>query len=128
MEQFADLGVYSERVLGLFDNPPHAGAPAGSNLIGEAHSRSRHARVRLRLRLNAGKVEVAGFEALGCPHLIAGSELVAQDLQGRIAADLVAYHAGFLDDALPLPAEKRDLRILLEDAVRDAGHRAAGGD
>lgn len=128
MEHFADLDVYSERVLGLFDAPAHAGRLTVASLVGEADSKSRHARVRLHLKVTAGKVEAVGFEALGCPHLISGSELVAQDLEGRRTADLGAYDAGFLDDALPLPAEKLDLRILLEDAVRDAGRRAAGGD
>lgn len=128
MEQFADLDVYSERVLGLFDAPAHAGVPTAANLVGEADSKSRHAQVRLHLKVTAGKVEEAGFEALGCPHLIAGSELVAQDLRGRMAAELDGYDAAFLDAALPLPAGKLDLRILLEDAVRDAGRRAAGGD
>lgn len=116
----ADSTVYGPRVIERFEAPVHAGVPAGANLAGSAVSRPRASRVRVHLRIAGGVVEAAGFQALGCPHTIAAADLVCADLIGRALAELHDYNAGFLEAALPLPAEKRDIRILLEDAVRDA--------
>lgn len=126
MEQLANPALYSEQVIELFEQAPAAGIPAGANAAGRAASPSRHAHVALHLRVAAEQVEEAGFEALGCPHLVAGAELVCRDLRGRAVSELSAYSAAFLDRALPLPPEKLDLRIMLEDAVRDAARRAEG--
>lgn len=125
MEYLVDSERYGERLVELFEAPAHAGRPDGANREGHAASRPRNSRVVLYLRVVDGSVEAAGFEVLGCPHTIAGAELVCADLRDRRLDELAAYDAGFLDDALPLPAEKLDIRLLLEDAVRDA---AAGGN
>lgn len=125
MEQLIDHSRYGTRVVELFDAPAHAGAPAGTNRKGQAESRPRHARVVLHLRVAGDQVEAAGFEALGCPHTIAAAELVCADLRGRPVTALAHYDARFLDAALPLPADKLDIRILLEDAVHAA---TAGGN
>lgn len=123
MEHLADSAVYSDEVLGLFDAPPHAGRPAGANRSGSAESKPRASRVMLHLKMSGETVEAAGFEALACPHTIAAAERVCQDLEGRGLAELAGYTATFLDELLP--AEKLDIRIMLEDAVRNT---AAGGD
>lgn len=125
MERFVDSAVYSDAVVARFDAPPNAAAPVGANRLGTAESAARGAKVRLHLRITEDRVEAAGFEALGCPHTIAAASRVAEDLPGRRLDELAAYTAGWLDRELPLPAEKLDIRILLEDAVRDA---AAGGN
>ncbi|HEX7047578.1 MAG TPA: iron-sulfur cluster assembly scaffold protein [Gammaproteobacteria bacterium] len=120
MEYLADTAAYGRRVMELFDSPAHAGPPDGVNLVGEAESRTRLSRIRLHLRVSDDVVEAAGFEALGCPHTIAAAELACEDLEGRKRDELAGYDARFLEAALPLPAEKLDIRILVEDAVRNA--------
>lgn len=116
----ADSSVYGRRVVEIFDRPRHAGRPDGASVLGEAESRSRAGRVRLHLGVQNGVVKAAGFEALGCPHTIAAAELVCEDLEGRRLDTLADYDARFLDAALPLPDHKLDIRILVEDAVRNA--------
>lgn len=117
---FADTAVYSPVVLERFEAPAHAGIPEGASRMGHAVSKPRASCVSVHLRIAGGAVEAAGFRALGCPHLIGAADLVCEDLVGRALPALRDYNARFLDTALPLPADKRDLRILLEDAVRDA--------
>lgn len=120
MDELADKTRYGDQVLALFASPAHLGPPAGANLQGRAENRARGSWLRLYLRAAAGRVEDAGFHALGCPHTVAAAALACDRLAGRNLAELIEYSADFLELALPLPAEKRDIRILVEDAVRDA--------
>lgn len=120
MDELVDSAAYGQKVLERFEQPRRAGAPSGANHVGEAASKPRSSRVRLHLRVEDDEVRAAGFEVLGCPHTLAAADLVCEDLEGRKEAELVDYQATFLDDTLPLPANKLDIRILLEDAVRDA--------
>lgn len=112
--------AYSAFVVERFESPRHTGVPAGATRSGKAASRPRASEVAFHLRDAAGRVAAAGFTALGCPHLIAGADLVCERLPGLTLAQLAVFDGSFLDAALPLPPEKLDLRILLEDAVRDA--------
>lgn len=117
---------YSELVLARFDAPQHAisrlgalpdeGAGARRN---RAESRTRSAWVEFEFASDAaGKVVEARFRAKGCPHLVAGADLVAERLKGMTPESLACYDAGFLERELPLPLEKLDIRLLLEDAIR----------
>ena len=122
MDEAADSGSYGTRVLERFEQPRRAGVPQGANRLGSAVSKPRSSRVRLYFRADNGVIQAAGFEVLGCPHALAAADLVCEDLEGRQEAELAGYEAAFLGEALPLPADKLDIRILLEDAVRDATH------
>lgn len=131
---------YSDLVLARFDAPQHAISRLGA-MTGEwsgarrsrAESRTRSAWVEFELASDsgnagdaAGKVVEARFRAKGCPHLVAGADLVAERLKGMTIDSLAHYDAGFLERELPLPLEKLDIRLLLEDAVRGlAGHEAS---
>ena len=115
-----DFEGYSQQVVAHFDAPTHAGRIAGSAATGHADSRARGSSVRLYLRVVDDVVQAARFEALGCPHTLAAADLVCADIEGRKRTALAAYTAAFLVEVLALPAEKRDIQILLEDAVRDA--------
>lgn len=120
MEQLVDPSAYGATVVARFEAPRHAGIPAGASRHGEAVSAARGARVCVHLVLAGNDVAAAGFVARGCPHTIAAADLVCADLAGRRIDALDRYDAGFLEAALPLPAAKLDLKILLEDAVRAA--------
>lgn len=116
----ADTTMYGPAVIERFEAPQHAGVPEGANRTGRAVSRPRASRVALHLRTAGDRVEEAGFTALGCPFTLAAADLVCADLKGRRVRELAEYDARFLDAALALPADRLDIRILLEDAVRDA--------
>ena len=122
MDELADMAAYGQRVVKHFEKPRHAGIPEGANRVGFAASKPRSSRVRLHLKVDGGVVRAAGFEVLGCPHTLAAADLVCADLVGRDEEELVNYEARFLDEALPLPADKLDIRLLLEDAVRNAAN------
>src|SRR5690606_26025168 len=105
MDEFVDPALYSPRVLELFETTPRAGEPAGANRCGAAASKPRASEVRLHLRVGNGRIEAAGFHVLACPHTIAAAALVCADIEGRRIDELAGYAAGFLDAALPLPAD-----------------------
>ena len=123
MDELVDASKYSPRVVERFEAPRHAGIPESANHAGKATSAARGTRVVLHLRVTDGRVEAAGFELLGCPHALAAADLVCEDLAGKLLAALGDYEAGFLAEALSLPAEKLDLKILLEDVVRHAARQ-----
>lgn len=124
MEALVDNGRYGQRVLALFEQPSRAGSPAGANYSGEAASAVRGSRVRFELRVAKDAVEAAGFFALGCPHTIAAAAVTAGEIEGHHLDELANYVAGSLQADLPLPAEKLDIRILIEDAVRNISRMA----
>lgn len=115
---------YSQRVVEHFEAPTHAGRIAEPQATGSAISKTRSSSVRLYLRIVGDAILAARFEALGCPHTLAAADMVCADIEGHTLAALADYDAGFLARTLALPAEKQDIRILLEDAVRDAARQA----
>ena len=112
--------AYSEKVLALFDDPPHLGPPSGVTHEGFAENPARGAWVRIYLRAGDGSVAEAGFHARGCPHTIAAAACAVSGLHGRNLADLADFSGEYLPGTLGLPAEKLDIRILVEDAIRAA--------
>jgi NifU-like protein involved in Fe-S cluster formation len=118
MKLLVDSDVYSDEVLRRFENPPRAGWLEAPSRSGSATSAVRNAEIRFALREQGGTVTEVRFKARGCPHAIAVASLVAERLEGQLVADLTAFDAGFVVDYLALPADKLDLKILVEDAVR----------
>lgn len=122
MDELHDPARYSPRVLELFDRLARLGPPPGANREGQAENRARGSWLRMYLQVEAERVVAAGFHARGCPHTIAAAELACEALTGSDASELAEYRAEFLEAALPLPPEKLDVRLLIEDAVRAAAH------
>lgn len=82
-------------------------------------SRARDAEICFQALVDDGNhLKSIRFQALGCPHLVAAADLVAERLEGRELAELQDFRADFLESELPLPAEKLDLKILLEDTIK----------
>ena len=123
MKRLADPDVYSDEVLERFEDPPGAGWFDAPEHSGCATSAVRNATICLALRVQAGRVEEARFRATGCPHTIALASKACETLPGRELASLAEFDATALVEALPVPANKLDLKILVEDAVHAASQK-----
>lgn len=122
MEQSNVFPVYSSEVQQRFAAPRRAGR-IERGVQARKVSSSRHAELLLQLVLAGGRVAEARFQAVGCPHLIAAADLVCERLESMPVSALEGFRAAFLEQELPLPADKLDIRILIEDAVRDAARQ-----
>lgn len=123
MKRLADPDVYSDEVLERFEDLPGAGWFDAPDYSGCASSSARNATICLALRVQAGRVEEARFRARGCPHAIALASKACEVLEGQEIAGLAEFDATALVEALPVPASKLDLKILIEDAVRAASQK-----
>jgi NifU-like protein involved in Fe-S cluster formation len=109
---------YSARVRELFDNPAHAGRLDGGLSV---DVEDQGVRIHLSAVCAGGEIEALGFQAWGCPHLIAAAEEFCAGFEHRLAGDLLAFSAAELMQSLPVPVQKTGRILVLEDAVRSLG-------
>lgn len=114
---------YSTKVRELFEAPQHVGDVQGGIV---ARASGADAAVRLSARARDGAIEVCRFRARGCPHLIAAAEAVCRALEGRKPVELEEFSASQIRERLAVPLEKTGRILVLEDAVRELGHRLGG--
>lgn len=111
-----------------FDTLPCAGVltPVGQSghgdaaaiICGEAGSMAEGVWVRFHLRRANGTVKAALFQAYGCPHTLAVTAWLTEQLPGRTRADLIpGTPLGWLK-ALDVPVEKLGRLLTVEDALR----------
>jgi NifU-like protein involved in Fe-S cluster formation len=109
---------YSARVRELFDDPAHAGRLEGGLSI---QVEDQGVRIRLSAVCAGGEIRALGFQAWGCPHLIAAAEEFCAGYEHRRARDLLTFSAAELMQSLAVPVEKTGRILVLEDAVRSLG-------
>ena len=109
---------YSARVRELFAAPAHAGCPDGAL---SATVEDQGVRIRLAAICAGDEITALGFEAWGCPHVIAAAEAFCAGHERRSAAELLEFSASDLMQSLSVPAEKTGRILVLEDAVRSLG-------
>ena len=113
-------GLYPMAVWRRFRAPARAAAPAAGAKVGRGGERKLGGDLELWLELDAGKVRRAGFRAYGCPYLVASADATCEAIEGRAAAELLAFDAGALIQGLQVPPERFPIKIWIEDAVRAA--------
>ncbi|MDX1454308.1 MAG: iron-sulfur cluster assembly scaffold protein [Gammaproteobacteria bacterium] len=112
------LNDYGPEVARRFAEPRFSGSLPGAVAV-TLRSRARDAEICFQALVDDRKrLKRLRFQAIGCPHLVAAADLLAERLEGAAVVDLQDFRAGFLETELPLPAEKLDLKILLEDAIK----------
>jgi cysteine desulfurase len=113
-------------VRDLFTRLPGAGSLAGAPgaIQGEAGSVNRDAWVRFHLQLADGVVKDARFQAFGCPHTLAVSAWLTEQLPGRKLCELGVGAPSDWARALSVPVEKLGRLLIVEDALRTCVMRA----
>jgi cysteine desulfurase len=104
----------------LFNELPCAGAlERGPGVIqGEAGGVEREVWVRFHLHICDGVVRDARFQAYGCPHTLATTAWLTQQLAGRKLSQLVLDGPSDWARALSVPIEKLGRLLVVEDALR----------
>jgi NifU-like protein involved in Fe-S cluster formation len=92
--------------------------PADRCLSGEAGSIALGTWVRLKLEIRGTRVTNARFRVYGCPHTVAATAWLAQQIQGREASNLLPEGIARLCEPLEVPVEKLGRLLVIEDAVR----------
>jgi cysteine desulfurase len=107
-------------VRALFDRLPGAGAlAAGPGVMsGEAGSVEQGAWVRFHLQVENSVVKAARFQAYGCPHTLAVSAWLTEQLQGRKLSDLSIGEPSNWARVLSVPVEKLGRLLVVEDALQ----------
>ena len=103
-------------VLQLSDTDVASGAMV---VRGEAGS-AEEAWVRFHLRVTGGSVKAALFQAYGCPHTLAVTSWLTEQLPGRTRVDLIPGTPAAWLEALDVPVEKLGRLLTVEDALRAA--------
>jgi NifU-like protein involved in Fe-S cluster formation len=86
-------------------------------VAGEAEDRTLHVWVRFQLQIVEGVVQLAGFQAFGCPHTVAAASAVADWLEGRSVAAARELDVRAVCAELDVPVEKVGKLLRIEDAV-----------
>ena len=123
-----ELDTLSPLARKYFDELPHAGEMTadgdgkqekGSRVVrGEAGNIADAAWVRFHLRVAKGIVKAALFQAWGCPHTLAVTAWLTEQLPGRPMTDLVPGTPAAWLEALNVPVEKLGRLLTVEDALK----------
>jgi len=109
---------YSERVLELFRDTPHAGKLPGAPCARHA---AEEVRIELCARVENGRIEALRFRAWGCPHVIAACEALCTALEGGPVSALGEIRAAELVTELTVPTAKTGRILVLEDVAHSLG-------
>jgi len=109
---------YSARTRELFAAPAHAGCPDGAL---SATIEDQGVRIRLAAICAGDEITALGFEAWGCPHVIAAAEAFCASYEHRPVVELLDFSASDLMQSLSVPVEKAGRILVIEDAVRSLG-------
>jgi NifU-like protein involved in Fe-S cluster formation len=114
--------IYNELTRRLFENPGSVGTLEGTTCArGAAGSRAQGTWVQFDVRLTASHaVGAVRFQAFGCPHVIAGAALIAEEAVGTGTTPSAAHGARALRERLEAPLEKLGRLLVVEDAWRAA--------
>jgi cysteine desulfurase len=123
----AELDPLSPLARRYFDELPHAGVMAsdgdgkgakGTKVVrGEAGGIAEGAWVRFHLRITGGSVKAALFQAWGCPHTLAVTAWLTEQLPGRSLTDLVPGTPAAWLKTMDVPVEKLGRLLTVEDAL-----------
>ncbi len=115
--------MHSERLLGYFRNPEHAGELAPPAVKVDVTNPACGDMLRLSARFEEGRVKEARFLTRGCTASIAASEALAEWMKGKSPAELGALTASMMEDAVGgLEPASKHAAALCVDAVKSLLH------
>lgn len=113
--------MYSERVLGIFENPTHSGMLKGSNGVGICKSDDGSEIFKIYIKVENDIVLAAKFKTLGCVGAIVSSEMACRHIEGQNLDDVANIsHRDILESLGELPLGKEECTIMAEKAVKEA--------
>jgi len=111
--------MHSERLLGYFRNPRHAGELAPPAVKVDVTNPACGDLLRLSARFEDGRIAEARFLTRGCTASIAASEALAEWMDGKTRAELQALTAAAIEEAVGgLEPASKHAAVLCADAVR----------
>jgi len=109
----------SPAVRRWFQALPHAGTLEGAGVLcGEAGSVAQEAWIRFHLQIADGVVKDARFLAYGCPHTLAVSAWLTEQLRDQKLSQLSVGAPSDWAQELSVPIEKLGRLLVVEDALR----------
>jgi hypothetical protein len=117
---------YSELTLRYFETAAGAGVLEGPDTFrGSAGSRAQGTWVQFDVRVVLGTIRAARFLAFACPHTIAVSAWVVEQVIGHGARRTLPESVARLSERFAVPVEKRGRLLIIEDAWAAAAAAAA---
>ena len=101
--------------LGRYFNRPVL--KMGRDIRGEAGSMRQGARICFAADVRDNRLHNVGFRAFACPHIIAGCQRIAEQLEGAPADMLRAVPLDDLTTEFDIPIEKAGKLLILKDAL-----------
>jgi NifU-like protein involved in Fe-S cluster formation len=116
---------YNDLTRRYFEAPANAGVLLGPGVFrGSAGDREHGTWVQFDLQLQAGIVLAARFLAFGCPHVIAVSAWLAEQVAGRPPTAVLPENVQSIRDRFEVPLEKLGRLLIIEDAWTAVGAAA----
>jgi nitrogen fixation NifU-like protein len=111
--------MHSERLLGYFRNPVHAGELEPPAVKVDVTNPACGDMLRLSARFENDRVVEARFLTRGCTAAIAASEALTEWMTGKSRAEVEAVTAATIDEAVGgLEPASKHVAVLCVDAVR----------
>jgi nitrogen fixation NifU-like protein len=111
--------MHSERLLGYFRNPIHAGELGPPAVRVDVTNPACGDMLRLTALFAGDSVEEARFLTRGCTAAIAASEALAEWMTGKSRAEMEAVTASLVEEAVGgLEPASKHVAVLCVDAVR----------
>ena len=106
---------YSAQVEQYFRRPVR---PMGHDIRGEGGSVRQGARICFAADVRGNCLQNVGFRALACPHIIAGCNRIAEQLEGAEVNALLAIAVEDLQAEFDIPVEKAGKLLIIQDALQ----------
>ena len=113
--------MYSEKVLGIFENPTHSGILKGSNGIGICKSSDTSEIFKIYIKVENDIVVATKFKTFGCVGAITSSESACRLIENQSLDDVANIsHKDIVKSLGGLPEGKEQCAIMAEKAVKEA--------
>ena len=116
-----DSRSYNAEVRELFSNLTHAGdltIDSRQIFVVEVQESAEGARLVLFVCVNKGTIAQTRFRAWGCPHFLAGAEVVCREMEGVCVDAPYDARVQYLMKRLDVPVQKTGKMLLIEDAAQ----------
>ena len=111
--------MYPERLLEHFQNPRNVGDLPAPAITVEVSNPACGDILRLAVRWEEGRVAEARYKVRGCTASIAAGSALTEWMTGKSRADLAAFTAAVVDEAVGgLPAASKHAAALCADGVK----------